>query len=112
MVGQLQELLSVLTFEFERAQATPAMRLLDEVSPLKLSPPSSLHSCFGAVASICLGLLQANQMHCRPGLQANCMKGCKLPLLFYGTAEHRFIHTCAFGAKFEVWGWTFLNGDG
>jgi hypothetical protein len=30
-VGQLQELQSVLTLEFERAQATPAMRLLDEV---------------------------------------------------------------------------------
>lgn len=30
-VGQLQELQSVLTLEYERSQATPAMRLLDEV---------------------------------------------------------------------------------
>lgn len=31
MVGQLQELQSALTLEYERAQASPAMRLLDEV---------------------------------------------------------------------------------
>lgn len=30
-MGQLQELEAVLTLEHERAQATPAMRLLDEV---------------------------------------------------------------------------------
>ena len=31
MVGQLQELQVVLTLEVERTQASPAMRLLDEV---------------------------------------------------------------------------------